>query len=186
MIGGSGGQPAPTKDVLVRWAQAASLMPLMYASTSPVDTNDTTTGQKVDYDQETVDLYRQAIETHEKLAPYIWDQVQSTLKTGDPIMRPLFFDFPKDEASYTVTDEWMLGPAVLAAPKLSTGATRDVHLPPGTWYDVNQGTVIRGPRPSRGTRRRSASPRPSSTSRPRAPPRPSRRSSATTSRPPPS
>ncbi|WP_413804737.1 TIM-barrel domain-containing protein [Streptomyces sp. OE57] len=150
MIGGSGGQPAPSKNVLVRWAQSASLMPLMYSSTSPVDTNDTTTGQKVDYDQETVDLYRQAIETHKKLAPYIWDQVQSTLKTGDPIMRPLFFDFPKDEESYTVTDEWMLGPAVLAAPKLSTGATRTVHLPPGTWYDVNQGTVIRGPKTLKG------------------------------------
>lgn len=150
MIGGSGGQPAPSKNVLVRWAQSASLMPLMYSSTSPVDTNDTTTGQKVDYDQETVDLYRQAIETHKKLAPYIWDQVQSTLKTGDPIMRPLFFDFPKDKESYTVTDEWMLGPAVLAAPKLSTGATRTVHLPPGTWYDVNQGTVIRGPKTLKG------------------------------------
>ncbi|NEC85296.1 TIM-barrel domain-containing protein [Streptomyces sp. SID12501] len=150
MIGGSGGQPAPSKDVLVRWAQSASLMPLMYASTSPVGTFDTTTGQKVDYDQETVDLYRQAIKTHEKLAPYIWDQVQGTLKTGDPIMRPLFFDFPKDEASYTVTDEWMLGPAVLAAPKLSSGATRSVHLPPGTWYDVNQGTVIRGPKNLKG------------------------------------
>ncbi|MGY1503497.1 TIM-barrel domain-containing protein [Streptomyces sp. QTS52] len=150
MIGGSGGQPAPSKDVLVRWAQSASLMPLMYASTSPVDTFDTTTGQKVDYDQETVDLYRRAITTHGKLAPYIWDQVQSTLKTGDPIMRPLFFDFPKDEASYTVTDEWMLGPAVLAAPKLSAGATRSVHLPPGTWYDVNQGTVIRGPKTLKG------------------------------------
>lgn len=76
--------------------------------------------------------------------------MRSTLKTGDPIMRPLFFDFPKDEASYTVTDEWMLGPAVLAAPKLSSGATRSVHLPPGTWYDVNQGTVIRGPRTLKG------------------------------------
>ncbi|MBW8738775.1 MAG: alpha-galactosidase [Streptomyces turgidiscabies] len=150
MIGGSGGQAAPSKDVLVRWAQSASLMPLMYASTSPVGTFDTTTGQKVDYDQETVDLYRRAVRTHEKLAPYIWDQVRSTLKTGDPIMRPLFFDFPQDEAGYTVTDEWMLGPAVLAAPKLSAGATRSVHLPPGIWYDVNQGTVIPGPRTLKG------------------------------------
>ncbi|MFF7656158.1 TIM-barrel domain-containing protein [Streptomyces sp. NPDC007983] len=150
MIGGSGGQPAPSKNVLVRWAQSASLMPLMYGSTSPVDTNDTTTGQKVDYDQETVDLYRRAIETHEKLAPYIWDQVRNTLKTGDPIMRPLFFDFPKDKESYTVTDEWMLGPAVLAAPNLTSRATRDVHLPPGAWYDVNQGTVIHGPRTLKG------------------------------------
>ncbi|MCT9082563.1 glycoside hydrolase family 31 protein [Streptomyces fulvoviolaceus] len=145
MIGGSGGQPAPTKEVLVRWAQSASYMPLMYASTSPVDTTDVTTGQKVDYDQQTVDLYREAIARHERLAPYIWDQVQQTLRTGDPIVRPLFFDFPQDKASYTVADEWMLGPAVLAAPNLTSAPTRDIHLPPGTWYDVTRGTEIRGP-----------------------------------------
>ncbi|MGW3109133.1 TIM-barrel domain-containing protein [Streptomyces sp. NPDC001100] len=150
MIGGSGGQAAPDKDVLIRWAQSASLMPLMYSSTSPVETNDVTTGQKVTYDQQTIDLYRAAIKAHERLAPYIWDQVQATLKTGDPIMRPLFFDFPKDQASYTVADEWMLGPAVLAAPKLGSGATRTVYLPSGAWYDVNQGTVIHGPATLKG------------------------------------
>ncbi|MGI5192593.1 glycoside hydrolase family 31 protein [Streptomyces sp. CA-288835] len=145
MIGGSLGYPPPTKQVLTRWAQAASLMPLMYASTSPTGVRDTTTGEWVGYDQETVELYRSAIATHERLAPYIWDQVQQTLRTGDPIMRPLFFDFPKDEASYTVTDEWMLGPAVLAAPKLDEGTTRDVFLPTGTWRDVTDGEVVRGP-----------------------------------------
>ncbi|GLV77111.1 glycoside hydrolase [Streptomyces hygroscopicus subsp. hygroscopicus] len=146
MIGGSNGEAPPSKDVLVRWAQSASLMPLMYGSTSPVDTIDATTGRKVVYDQETIDLYREAIQRHGRLAPYIWDQVQHTLRTGDPIMRPLFFDFPGDRKSYTVTDEWMLGPAVLAAPQLGAGATRTVHLPPGAWYDVNRGTVVRGPR----------------------------------------
>ncbi|WP_405475794.1 TIM-barrel domain-containing protein [Streptomyces canus] len=145
MIGGSLSYPPPTKQVLARWAQAASLMPLMYASTSPTGVRDATTGEWVGYDRETVDLYRQAIKTHEKLAPYIWDQVQSTLKTGDPIMRPLFFDFPKDKASYTVADEWMLGPAVLAAPKLDEGTTRDVFLPTGTWRDVTTGKILRGP-----------------------------------------
>ncbi|MDX2521190.1 glycoside hydrolase family 31 protein [Streptomyces stelliscabiei] len=150
MIGGSGGQPAPDKEVLIRSAQVASLMPLMYSSTSPVDTIDVTTGQKVVYDQETIDLYRAAVKRHERLAPYIWDQVQQSLRTGDPIVRPLFFDFPKDKASYTVPDEWMLGPAVLAAPQVADRATRTVHLPPGTWYDVNQGTVIRGPKDLKG------------------------------------
>ncbi|MET7476984.1 TIM-barrel domain-containing protein [Streptomyces sp. NPDC005648] len=150
MIGGSGGQAAPNKDVLIRWAQSASLMPLMYASTSPVETNDVTTGQKVTYDQQTIDLYRAAIKAHERLAPYIWDQVQATLRTGDPIMRPLFFDFPKDQPSYTVADEWMLGPAVLAAPKLGSGATRTVYLPSGAWFDVNHGTVIHGPATLKG------------------------------------
>ncbi|WP_244217199.1 glycoside hydrolase family 31 protein, partial [Streptomyces carpinensis] len=146
MIGGSSGQPAPSKQVLVRWAQSASLMPLMYASTSPVDTIDPRTGNKVVYDEETVALYRQAIARHGRLAPYIWDQVQQTLRTGDPIMRPLFFDFPGDKAAYTVGDEWMLGPAVLAAPQLADAPTRSVHLPPGTWFDVAHGKAVRGNR----------------------------------------
>ncbi|WP_399143921.1 glycoside hydrolase family 31 protein [Streptomyces sp. MK7] len=146
MIGGSSAQPAPTKQVLVRWAQSAALMPLMYASTSPVDTIDARTGQKVVYDEETTARYRQAIARHARLAPYIWDQVQQTLKTGDPIMRPLFFDFPGDKAAYTITDEWMLGPAVLAAPQLTDAPTRSVHLPPGTWYDVAHGRAVRGGR----------------------------------------
>ncbi|WP_406443381.1 NEW3 domain-containing protein [Streptomyces sp. NBC_00631] len=150
MIGGSGSQPAPSKDVLIRWAQSASLMPLMYSSTSPVETNDVTTGRKVTYDQQTIDLYAAAVRAHERLAPYIWDQVQATLRTGDPVMRPLFFDFPKDRASYTVADEWMLGPAVLAAPKLGSGTTRTVYLPSGDWYDVNHGTVLHGPATLKG------------------------------------
>lgn len=145
MIGGSTRKAPPTKDVLVRWAQSASLMPLMYASTSPVETVDSTTGKPVVYDQQTIDLYRAAIQQHERLAPYIWDQVQHTLATGDPIMRPLFFDFPQDQAAYTITDEWMLGPAVLAAPQLADGATRTVHLPAGTWYDVNRNRAVHGP-----------------------------------------
>lgn len=146
MIGGSGGQPAPSKDVLVRWAESAALMPLMYASTSPVGTTDVTTGKPVSYDQQTIQLYRQAIRTHENLAPYLLAQVRDTVNTGDPIMRPLFFDFPADQRTYTISDEWMLGPAVLAAPQLTDANTRDVYLPRGTWFDVNHDTVVRGPK----------------------------------------
>jgi hypothetical protein len=93
-----------------------------------------------------VTLYRAALERHERLAPYIWDQVRRAVEHGDPIMRPLMFDFPADEEAYTISDEWMLGPAVLAAPALAPGDIRDVHLPPGRWYDVSHGTVIEGPR----------------------------------------
>ncbi|MEU6404693.1 glycoside hydrolase family 31 protein [Streptomyces sp. NPDC046985] len=144
MIGGSSAKPSPTKEVLVRWAQSAALMPLMYASTSPVDTVDPTTGKKVVYDRETTALYREAVARHRRLAPYIWDQVRHTLKTGDPIMRPLFFDYPHDQAAYTVADEWMLGPAVLAAPQLTDAPTRSIHLPPGAWYDVAHARILRG------------------------------------------
>jgi alpha-glucosidase (family GH31 glycosyl hydrolase) len=144
MIGGSLGQPPPAKEVLVRWAQAAALMPLMYSSSSPLGV------REVMYDEETVALYREAIERHGRLAPYIWDQVRGAVASGDPIMRPLFFDFPRDERTYVIDDEWMLGPAVLAAPAVRTGDTRDVYLPEGRWLDVNHSAVINGPRLLRG------------------------------------
>ena len=134
MIGGSLGEPPPAKETLVRWAQAAALMPLMYSSTTPVG-----------YDDETVALYKRAITLHRRLAPYIGDQVRRAVATGEPIMKPLFFAFPQEQRTYSVTDEWLLGDAVLAAPMVTPGTSRDVYLPRGRWVDVNRGRTVRGP-----------------------------------------
>ncbi len=142
MIGGSESEPPPTKRVLVRWAQAASVMPLMYSSTSPIDVSNAA-GSRT-YDAQTAVLYRKAIALHERLAPYIDDQVQRAVASDEPIMKPLFFDFPKDTAAYTVDDEWLLGDSLLAAPVLTSGSNRSVHLPAGRWYDALNHRVVRG------------------------------------------
>jgi hypothetical protein len=145
-IGGSLEQPLPTKQVLVRWAQAAALMPFMYSGISPLGAlNVGGDGKWHTYDAQTIQLYKDAVLQHGRLTPYILQQANLAVATGEPIVRPLFFDFPNDQATYSIGDEWMLGPAVLAAPDLSDGDSRDVHLPPGNWYDVNQGRMIKGP-----------------------------------------
>jgi alpha-glucosidase (family GH31 glycosyl hydrolase) len=148
MIGGSLGQPPPAKQVLVRWAQAASLMPLMYSSTSPLGVSNPS--GSASYDQQTIDLYKQAIRTHEALAPYIRQQVDRAVKTGEPIMKPLFFNHPGDQATYTIDDQWLLGDSLLAAPVLADRSTRDIHVPPGDWYDVQNRRVVNGPTDLRG------------------------------------
>jgi alpha-glucosidase (family GH31 glycosyl hydrolase) len=145
VVGGSLFGSPPEKAVLVRWAQAASLMPLMYASTSPLGVSNPKTGETNEYDQETVDLYRAAIEEHGRLAPYIWDRAQEATAMGEPIMKPLFFDFPDEGATYTIKDQWMLGDAVMAAPVLSDAAARDVYVPAGEWHDVRRGVTVAGP-----------------------------------------
>jgi alpha-glucosidase (family GH31 glycosyl hydrolase) len=145
MIGGSLSGPPPEKPVLVRWAQAAALMPLMYSSTSPLGVTDPRTGQTASYDQQTVDLYRDAIERHRKLAPYIWNRSKETVGTGEPVMKPVFFGFPADTQTYTLTDQWLLGSAVMAAPQLTSGTQRDIYLPAGRWLDVRTRTVRNGP-----------------------------------------
>jgi alpha-glucosidase (family GH31 glycosyl hydrolase) len=143
MIGGSLGSPPPVKDVLIRWAQAASLMPLMYSSTSPLGVSNPYGSQT--YDQQTVNLYKAAIGVHQRLTPYIMEQVKRALKTDEPIMKPIFFDFPADQASYTIADEWLLGDSLLAAPVLNDTTSRNVQIPPGQWFDVINKRVVKGP-----------------------------------------
>lgn len=141
MIGGSDSQPPPTKQVLIRWAQAAALMPLMYSSTSPADGR---------YNAQTISLYRTAILRHEGLTPYILQQVKRVEATGEPIMKPVFFDYPQDKASYTIRDEWLLGDSLLAAPIVTSADSRMVNIPPGQWLDVEHHRVITGPATLKG------------------------------------
>jgi hypothetical protein len=120
--------------VLVRWAQAEALTPLMMGSVNPTR-----------YDKETVDDYRAAIQLHEALWPYLMDQVNRAVATGEPIEKPIFFNYPGDQASYTIDDEWLFGDALLAAPVLADVSSRKVHLPAGQWWDVKNKEVIQGP-----------------------------------------
>ncbi len=142
MIGGSLGSAPPTKQVLIRWAQAAAAMPLMYSSTSPLGVSNS--GGSQTYDPETVRLYRDAVKLHNQLAPYILEQVHRATATGEPIMKPLFFNYANDRATYPIDDEWLLGDSLLVAPMLSNATSRDIHLPPGRWYDVARHRVIKG------------------------------------------
>ena len=61
-------------------------------------------------------------------------------KTGLPIIRPMFMEFPLDEMTYDLNHQFMFGPDILVSPKIGTpsienallGATTDieVYLPP--------------------------------------------------------
>jgi alpha-glucosidase len=61
-------------------------------------------------------------------------------------MRPLFYEFPADPATYELSDQFMLGPALLAAPMVEPGAEyRHVYFPAGDWYDWWSGERFVGP-----------------------------------------
>lgn len=143
MIGGSNGCPPPSDRVLVQWARTASLMPLMYSSTSPVGrVVNPDSGAAHTYTSQTIAAYRTAIRVHERLAPYVWSLAHRATRTGDPIMQPVFFRYPAEARAYT-THEWLLGNDVLAAPNLLDGA--GLYFPAGTWIDPSNGHRLQGP-----------------------------------------
>lgn len=43
--------------------------------------------------------------------------MEETHKHNTPVMRPLFFEFPEQETSWTITDQYCFGPDLLIAPR---------------------------------------------------------------------
>ena len=65
---------------------------------------------------------------------------------GIPPMRPLFVDYPEDEAAWSVKDQFLFGPDILVSPITHGGQTsRSVYLPKGArWVQVGTGQVLEG------------------------------------------
>ena len=93
-------------------------------------------------------IIKEILFMREVMRPYILAQMHLAHENGTPPMRPLFFDFPDDAASFAVEDQFMFGPDVLVAPVLEQGLTqRQVYLPSGTdWDDAWNGQKISGGR----------------------------------------
>lgn len=60
---------------------------------------------------------------------------------GQPVWRPLWFEFPGAEGAFATDDQFLLGPGVLVAPVVkAAAASRPVLLPgPHPWYHVGTG-----------------------------------------------
>jgi len=86
------------------------------------------------------DYVRQAYHLRYLMLPYLYSLMYQAHITGQPIMRPLFYDFQDDVKCYDDPyDTFMFGPAILVANVVDKGAkTRKLYLPQGAkWYDMN-------------------------------------------------
>lgn len=128
---GSSNDYDPTlQDTLcMRWYIMAATMPIFRISSDfpRRDPGALATGQSKN-------VATEAIEKRRRLSLYFY----TVLRSGEPLMRPLFYDFYSDNATLTLDTEYMVGPAILVAqPVLPEIATMVLYLPPaaGVWYE---------------------------------------------------
>lgn len=108
-------------ELFVRYAQCAALFPMMQFSASPARV----------LDAAHLNAVRAAVALHQQLAPEIVTLAQHAASTGEPILRSLAYHHPGYEH---ITDQFLLGENILAAPVLQQGTSqRTVVLPPGRW-----------------------------------------------------
>jgi alpha-glucosidase len=90
---------------------------------------------------------RGAIELRYRLLPYLYTLAHEAHRSGAPILRPLFYEFPGHGEYYDLEDQFMVGPLLMAAPVCAPGVRRRlVELPDGPWYDFWTGLPV-GPGP---------------------------------------
>ncbi|HEY1788377.1 MAG TPA: TIM-barrel domain-containing protein, partial [Verrucomicrobiae bacterium] len=137
-IGGFFGSPSP--ELMSRWMEAGVFFPIMR------------THSEVHYQPHFPWLYgpdaltamRKAIDLRYRLLPYYYSLAHETFETGLPLMRPLVMEFPNDPRVSNMSDEWLMGDSLLAAPVLQLGGRRSVYLPAGDWYVLGTNCVLQG------------------------------------------
>lgn len=145
-------------EVLIRWFEYGTFCPVMrlHGDRDPHKPQFGTTGGATclsgadnevwSYSDEVYEICKKYLFLRERLRPYITGLMEAAHEKGTPVMRPLFYDFPEDAATWNVEDAYMFGPDVLVAPVMHEGVTaREVYLPAGaTWKNVWTGTVHEG------------------------------------------
>lgn len=122
---------SPPADLLTRWFQLGAFNPVFrnHAATDTRPHEAWVDGAKHEA------LRREAIERRYRLMPYLYTVAEENTRTGLPIMRPVFLQYPQAEAFYGNDRDFLFGGDLFVAPVVDERLdAHAVSLPPGGWY----------------------------------------------------
>lgn len=140
-VGGFAG-PAPEPELLLRWVQAGIIMPRFSIHSW---NDDGTVNEPWMYPQVTPAIVGM-MALRQALVPLLHDLLWRYHARYEPVVRPLWLDFPDDDRAWDDGDSYLLGPDLLVAPAMDAGAESvTCWLPgPARWIDLRDGSVHEG------------------------------------------
>lgn len=143
-VGGFTGGPSP--ELLTRWMQIAAFTPIFRAHAA----NNTPRAEPWVDGPEHLAIRRRFIEARYRLMPYLYAAANENARTGDPVMRPVFYDYPAllnagcdQSMAFTLGHDLLIA----ASPKPESPQPYDVCLPAGGWFDYWSGLPVKGAKP---------------------------------------
>lgn len=144
-IGGFAGDP-PSPELLTRWIEVGAFNPIFrdhYQKGKPA--------QEVWVHGPAQEaIRRRYIEERYRLMPYIYALADENSRTGLPLMRPVFLQYPevvaKGDRLGGTDNQFMLGPDLLITPPQTweSPASYVIPLPGAGWYDYWTGRPVEG------------------------------------------
>ncbi|GGO91373.1 TIM-barrel domain-containing protein [Stakelama pacifica] len=133
----------PSADLLTRWFEIGAFMPIFRDHSA----KDTPRAEPWVDGEKHLAIRRRFVNERYRLMPYLYELAERNARTGDPIMRPIFYDYPA--AINAPCDQSMvftMGANLMIAPPPNPESPRsyDVCLPAGGWYDYWTGKPAAG------------------------------------------
>ena len=138
-VGGFIGAPSP--ELMTRWIEIAAFMPIFRAHS---EKGTPAKEPWMDGPQHTR-IRRQFIEQRYQLMPYLYALADENARTGAPLMRPLFYEFPdvlnspcEQPTAFLLGDRMLIAPS----PDLESPQPYKICLPAGRWYNYWTGARV--------------------------------------------
>ncbi|KFV86324.1 Neutral alpha-glucosidase C, partial [Struthio camelus australis] len=134
-VGGFIGDPEP--ELLVRWYQAGAYQPFFRGHSNM----ESKRREPWLFGEKNTQIIREAIRERYVLLPYLYTLFYRAHMAAEPVMRPLWVEFPGKIDTFDVENEYMLGNALLVHPVTEREARTVSVLLPGSeeiWYDFRK------------------------------------------------
>lgn len=147
-------------ELLIRWFQFSTFCPVlrMHGDRGPHDIPNLSdldygggfspTGQPNElwsYGEEAYNIMKKYLDIRLSMKDYISSIMEEASENGSPVIRTMFYEFPKDEKCWDIKDQYMFGDKYLVAPIMYQGMTeRKVYLPEGIWKSIHDGMEYKG------------------------------------------
>ena len=142
------------EELEVRWYQLGAFSPInrLHSTDSPFNGK-----EPWNFHGDAERAMTSALRLRHAMIPYLYTMNRRAAFDNEPLVQPLYWDYPEIEAAYKLTDEFRFGTELLVAPIVDPAersvqrAKADVWLPQGEWFDFFDGRHYTS-RPAEGRR----------------------------------
>jgi alpha-glucosidase len=129
-----------SEELLMRWCELAAFAPVYRSH----EGNRPDENLQYDSSPELLTGFARWSRVHAALAPYVRALSDEATRTGLPLQRPLFLEYPNDPPLFAVQDQYLYGADMVVAPVIEQGATRRNLVLPGAapWIHVWSGEAF--------------------------------------------
>lgn len=137
------------EELQVRWAQFGVFSPVMRLHSSSSRFNHK---EPWKYDPTASVAVRRYMRLRHQMIPYLYTMNERFSRTGEPLVEPLYYEYPETSEAYSKPNEYFFGSELICAPITVPQSTDlklapvEVWLPEGTWTDIFTGVTYKGGR----------------------------------------